>query len=141
VKFKFVKYLYITVYWNTWLLHLSCHLVWTIWSGHKAVIQFHVLNVILPPVETFLNFKWLNDCKNCFLNTYCVLRCVVIIFVIFEDRAFWDIALCSLRVMDVSEVHTASIIRVMNHSDDGRSTHLWHVGLLQDYMALYPRRL
>jgi hypothetical protein len=35
-----------------------------------------------------------------------------------------------------------SIIRAMNHPDDGGSTHLWNVSQLQrDYTAVHPRRL
>jgi hypothetical protein len=38
---------------------------------------------------------------------------------------FWDVAPCSLvEQTDVPEASTASIIRVVNHPDDGGSTHL-----------------
>jgi hypothetical protein len=43
---------------------------------------------------------------------------------------------------DVSEVRTASEIRVIYRPDDGGSTHIWNVGPIQsDYTALHPRRL
>jgi hypothetical protein len=41
---------------------------------------------------------------------------------------------------DVSEVHTASIIRDDTHPWWWGSTHLWHVGRQSFYMAVYPRR-
>jgi hypothetical protein len=44
-------------------------------------------------------------------------------------RVFWDIVLYSCAGVD-------------NHPDDGRSTHVWNIGLLQrDYTVLCPRRL
>jgi hypothetical protein len=47
-----------------------------------------------------------------------------------------------LMLTNVSEVHTASIIRAMtHHPDDGGSTHLWKVAQHQlDYTAVHPRR-
>jgi hypothetical protein len=43
---------------------------------------------------------------------------------------------------DVSEVRTASIIRLTNRPDDEGSMHLRKVGQFQrDYMALHPKRL
>jgi hypothetical protein len=56
-------------------------------------------------------------------------------------RTIWSRVL-SLKKTDVSEVCTDCIIRAMNGPDDGGSTYLWNVGLLQwDYTALYPRKL
>jgi hypothetical protein len=49
----------------------------------------------------------------------------------YEERAFWDL---------ISEQSKAS--ETMNHPDDGGSTHLYNVGLLQqDYMTVHPRWL
>jgi hypothetical protein len=62
--------------------------------------------------------------------------------------AFWDFAPCSLvQTTDVSEVLTASVIRVSHGPDNGCIKHILNYGLiLQDYMAqkaeanLYTRR-
>jgi hypothetical protein len=43
--------------------------------------------------------------------------------------AFWDVVSYSLVAVD----------KTFHRPDDGRSTHLWNVGLLQrDYMELHP---
>jgi hypothetical protein len=57
--------------------------------------------------------------------------------------SFWDVAPCSLvEATDVLEVRTAFIIRAYHRSDNGGSTHLLNIDLLQrDCMALYPTRL
>jgi hypothetical protein len=57
--------------------------------------------------------------------------------------AFWDVAPCSLvQATDVSEVLTASVIRVSHGPDNGCITHILNYGLiLQDYMAPHCRRL
>jgi hypothetical protein len=62
-------------------------------------------------------------------------KCFILWFI--KITAFWDIELCSLvESTDVSEVRTASIIRV---PDNVGSTNFWNNGLLQgDYTALYP---
>jgi hypothetical protein len=52
-------------------------------------------------------------------------------------RVFWDIAPCNLRV----EWHCRSVYCLHHLEDDGGSTHLWNVALLQDYAALYSRTL
>jgi hypothetical protein len=47
-----------------------------------------------------------------------------------------------MRQASVSEVSTASIIRVIHRPDGGGSTRLWNVSLIQrEYTALFPRRL
>jgi hypothetical protein len=53
--------------------------------------------------------------------------------------AFSDIALCSLVEVDQ---HFRGVYYLAHCPDDGGSTYLWKVGLLErDYTALYPRRL
>jgi hypothetical protein len=48
----------------------------------------------------------------------------------------------TLKLTDVSEVRTASIIRTTHRRVDGSSTYLWNVGQLQrEYKTLHPRIL
>jgi hypothetical protein len=53
---------------------------------------------------------------------------------------FWDIAPCS--PVEVDLYFRGAYCLHYRSSDDGDSTHLWNVCLLQrDYTALYPRKL
>jgi hypothetical protein len=61
-------------------------------------------------------------------------------FTTMKTTAFWDIAPCSL--VEVDRRFRGAYCLLHHGDEDGGSTHLWNVDLLQrDYKALYPRRL
>jgi hypothetical protein len=67
-----------------------------------------------------------------------LMRFQVLTAAIKKIKALWDIELCSLGV----DRRFRGAYCLRHQGDDGGSTHLRNVGLLQrDYMALYPRRL
>jgi hypothetical protein len=54
--------------------------------------------------------------------------------------AIWNIPLCSRTGVDLRFRGVYCLYHHDHHPDDGDSTHLWNVGLVQqDYRVLYPR--
>jgi hypothetical protein len=54
-------------------------------------------------------------------------------------RAVWDTVPCSFAGVDRRFIGAYRLHHL--RPDDTGSTHLWNVGLPQDYTELYPRRL
>jgi hypothetical protein len=80
---------------------------------------------------------WCTDPPNSYFSLLISAECKAVFD--FKMTVFWYIAPCNLVEVD-RRFRGANWLH--HHlPDDGGSTHLWNVGLLLDYTALYPRRL
>jgi hypothetical protein len=80
---------------------------------------------------------WCTDPPNSYFSLLISAECKAAFD--FKMTVFWDIAPCNL--VEVDRRFRGAYWLHHHLPDDGGSTHLWNVGLLLDYTALYPRRL